>query len=130
VDVGVGEVVPEVVWSWLLAGHGPGQCGLIPDAAEYFPDCGGSDLVTGGRDKKCVTPGELGTRGPIAGVEDLDDLIVNGNLRLRWPLDQTMSMCPASKSTCPVCSARVSPVRSPHECISVKNATACHRHGE
>ena len=33
-------------------------------------------------------------------------------------------------STCAVCRARVSPVRSPHECISVKNAAACHRHGE
>ena len=55
---------------------------------------------------------------------------VSGSLRLRLPLDQTMSMCPASRSTCPVCRARVSPVRSPHECISVKNATACHRHGD
>ena len=36
---------------------------------------------------------------------------------------------PASRSTCPLCRARVSPVRSPHECIRVKNATACHRHG-
>ena len=55
---------------------------------------------------------------------------VTGSLRLRFPFDQTMSMCPCCRSTCPVCRARASPVRSPHECISVKNAAACHRHGE
>ena len=55
---------------------------------------------------------------------------VTGSLRLRFPLDQTMSMSWRCRSTCPVCRARVSPVRSPHECISVKNAGACHRHGE
>jgi hypothetical protein len=56
--------------------------------------------------------------------------VVTGSLRLRFPFDQTTSMCPASTSMCPACRARVSPVRSPHECISVKNATACHRHGD
>lgn len=55
---------------------------------------------------------------------------VRGSLRLRFPLDQTMSMCPSSRLTWPACRARVSPVLSPHECISVKNTTACHRHGD
>src|SRR5258707_675861 len=56
--------------------------------------------------------------------------VVRGSLRLRFPLDQTTSTCPSSRSICPACRARVSPVLSPHECISVKNATASHRHGD
>jgi hypothetical protein len=55
---------------------------------------------------------------------------VTGSLRLRFPLDQTMSMSSECRSTCPVFRARTSPVRSPQECISVKNAAACQRHGE
>ena len=55
---------------------------------------------------------------------------VTGSRRLRLPLDQMMSMCSSSKSTSAARSLRTSHVRSPHECISVKNAAACHRHGE
>ena len=39
-----------------------------------FPTAARGDLVTGGRDEKCAPRGERGTRDPIAGVEDLDDL--------------------------------------------------------
>jgi hypothetical protein len=55
--------------------------------------------------------------------------LVTGSRRLRLPLELMMSMCPACRSTCSVRRARASPVRIPHECIRVKNATACHRHG-
>ena len=55
---------------------------------------------------------------------------VTGSRRLRLPLDQMMPMCSRPKSTSAARSLRTSHVRSPHECISVKNAAACHRHGE
>src|SRR3954454_16435429 len=75
VDIGVGEVMPEIVGSWLLAGHGPRQPGLVPDAAEYLPDCCRADLVSGGRDEERVARGKMRSRGPVTRVEDLDDLI-------------------------------------------------------
>ena len=53
-----------------------------------------------------------------------------GSLPLRLPLELMMSMCPARRSTCSVSRARASPVLIPHECISVKNALACHCHGQ
>ena len=56
--------------------------------------------------------------------------VVRGSLLLRFPLDQTTSMCPSPRFTWPAYRARVSPVLSPHECISVKNAVACHLHGD
>ena len=55
---------------------------------------------------------------------------VTGSLRLRRPLDATTSMWARRRSTCSLGRARASPVLIPHECISVKNATACHRHGD
>jgi hypothetical protein len=39
-----------------------------------FPTVAAVDLVTGGRDEKRVPRGEVGARGPIARIEDLDDL--------------------------------------------------------
>ena len=74
-DVGVGEVMPEIVGPWLLAGHGPGQPGLVPDAAEHLPDCCRADLVAGSGDEKRAAREEMRSRGPVARVEDLDDLI-------------------------------------------------------
>src|ERR1700682_4276449 len=73
-DVGVGEMMPEVVGSGLLAGHGPGQCGLVPDAAEYLPDCRRADLVAGSGDEERAARGEVRSRGPVARVEDRADL--------------------------------------------------------
>ena len=55
---------------------------------------------------------------------------VKGSLRLRLPLDNTTSTCRPARSTCSTSSPRASPVLIPQECISVKNATACHRHGD
>ena len=66
--------MPEIVGSWLLAGHGPGQPGLVPDAAEHLPDSCRGDLVAGGGDEKRPSRGEVRSRGSVAGVEDLNDL--------------------------------------------------------
>ncbi len=55
---------------------------------------------------------------------------VSGSRRDRLPLEFTTSMVRSRRCTCSVRSRRVSPVRSPQQCISVKNAAACHRHGE
>ena len=124
--------MPEVVGSWLLAGHGPGQPGLVPDAAEHLPDCRGGDLVAGGGDEERAPRGpNCAARGPVAGVEDLDDLIGQ-----RQPA-AAVAFGPDDVDVPGIAgrpdrsaAARVSPVRSPHECIRVKNATACHRHGD
>ena len=67
--------MPEIVGSWLLAGHRLGQPGLVPDAAEYLPDCCGADLIAGSGDEKRAARGEMRSRGSVARVEDLDDLI-------------------------------------------------------
>jgi hypothetical protein len=55
---------------------------------------------------------------------------LTGSLRLRLPLDHITSICRPGRSTCSASRARASQVLIPHECISVKNATACHRHGD
>ncbi len=67
--------MPEIVWPWLLASHGPGQRGLVPDAAEYLPDCCRADLVAGSGDEKRAARGEMRARCSVARVEDLDDLV-------------------------------------------------------
>jgi hypothetical protein len=56
--------------------------------------------------------------------------LVSGSRRERLPLADTTSRFWSRRCTCSGRSSRVSPVRSPQQCISVKNATACHRHGE
>jgi len=55
---------------------------------------------------------------------------VIGSRRLRLPLDHITSTCRPGRSTCSANRPRASQVLTPHECISVKNATACHRHGD
>jgi hypothetical protein len=47
--------MPEIVGSWLLTGHGPRQPGLVPDAAEYLPDCCRADLVAGSGNEERAT---------------------------------------------------------------------------
>ena len=75
VDVGAGEGMPEISGSWPLTGHGLGLCGLVPDGGEYLPDCCRAGQVAGSGDQGRATRGEMRSRGPVAGVEGLDDLI-------------------------------------------------------
>jgi hypothetical protein len=80
--------------------------------------------------KKCARPGNRALDFLSQASRTRVTWGVTGSRRLRFPLDQTMSMSARCRSTCAVFRARVSPVRSPHECIKVKNAGACHRHGD
>ena len=84
--------MPEIVGSWLLTGHGPGQPGLVPDPGKYLSGRGPGDLVAGGGDEEVRPAGEPCAGLLVARVEDPRDWGVTGSLRLRFPLDQTMSM--------------------------------------
>ena len=55
---------------------------------------------------------------------------VSGSRRERLPLADTTSRVRSRRCMCSGRSRRASPLRSPQQCISVKNATACQRHGD
>jgi len=55
---------------------------------------------------------------------------VRGSWRLRLPLDQCTLMYPSVRLTSLTVNRRASQVRSPQECMSAKNASPCHFHGE
>ena len=69
-------------------------------------------------------------RCPVAGGQDLGDLAGQRQPAAAVALGGHDVEVPVAQVDVLGRRARASPVRSPQECISVKNATACHRHGE
>ena len=95
-------MVPEVVGPRLLAAGRPGQPGLVPDPGEHRSDRCRGDLVAGGGDEERRPRGELCARDARSqAARTPTTWAVTGSLRLRFPLDQTMSMCPASQVDLP-----------------------------
>jgi len=124
-------MVPEIVGPGLLAACCPRQPGLIPNAVEHFPTVA---AVTGlpveeAKNVRRDGPNLFFDAYSQAASTSATSAVI-GSLRLRLPLDHITSMCRPATSMCSASSARASPVLIPHECISVKNATACQRHGE
>ncbi|KJF15713.1 hypothetical protein AXFE_34430 [Acidithrix ferrooxidans] len=78
-DVGVGEMMPEVIWSRLLATCRSLQCGLIPDAVEYCSDRCSCHLDAITRDKECLAGrAKVLFRYPFARGENLNDFAGQG----------------------------------------------------
>jgi hypothetical protein len=72
----------------------------------------------------------VGSRCSVAGIEDLNDLSGQWQSAAAIAFGPDDIDVPGIEVDLPGLQGRVSPVLSPHECISVKNATACHRHGD
>ena len=78
-DVGVGEVVPEVIGPRLLAARQSRQPGLVPDAVEHLSDRRGRDLVAGGGDEEPLAGHtELFAGYLLACSQDFDDVAAQG----------------------------------------------------
>ncbi len=73
-DVGVREVMPEVIRPGTWPAGVPWQCGLVPDPVEDHPDRRGADLGAGRRDEERSTAPEVCPRHLVTGPQDCHDL--------------------------------------------------------